>query len=58
MYSIYVAITHFLRIVFCDIYKRVKNTSYRRDGRRSSLYQHFFSQVIAEKKRLYNEILA
>ena len=39
MYPIYVAIPQFLQVVQCDIYKRVKDTSYRRDGRCSSLYK-------------------
>ena len=33
------------QVVQYDIHKRVKNTSYRRDGRCSSLYKHCIFQM-------------
>ena len=37
------------QVVQYDIYKRVKNTSFRRDGRCSSLYKQCFFNVFLQK---------
>ena len=44
------------QVVQYDKYKRVKNTSFRCDGRCSGLYKLYFSYVVAEMKRLFPEI--
>ena len=51
MYPIYVAIPQFLQVVKCDIYKRFKNTSCRRDGRCSSLYKQCIFHMFLQKKK-------
>ena len=37
------------QVVIYDIYKRVKNTSCRRDGRRSSLYKQCIFHMYLQK---------
>ena len=49
MYPICVAIPQFLQVVYCDIYKRVKTRSYRRDGRCSSLYKQRIFDMFLQK---------
>ena len=43
-----VALQRFQVVVY-DIYKRVKNTSRRRDARRSSLYKHCVFHMCLQK---------
>ena len=46
------------QVVQYDFYKRVKNTSFRCDGRCSSLYkQCIFHRLVAEVKRLFLKML-
>ena len=51
MYPIYLAIPQLLQVVYCDIYKWVKNRSYRRDGRCSSLYKQCIFHMFLQKQR-------
>ena len=41
------------QVVFFDIYKRVKNTSCRRDGRCSNQYKQCMFHIYLQKQRIF-----